>query len=293
MPPRLLPSVRSVFLSTRSTLVLLLTVAALFAVSAPARADEVRGRVLDPQDRPVAGADVLIARGTTVVATARTSTDGTFGSLVVPAGEYSISVAATGLRAAPQTLSVEAGSPSKRWTCLTLAAVSESVIVRRAGGHFAITPRTASQWSAARIPTWSNSLRVMHRAGFGVVRQASNVVTSFLRGSGSTTRSCSSTVSPELVRRLQRGASDDAGRRACGGHAGPQVRSLWRSLDRRYRTSSPDKVGRRARMGFEASGYGTTHESASVAADTRSVRAGRRSLRDRRRCAIRRSPRHA
>jgi len=152
-----------------------LTIAALIGAASPARADEVRGKVLDPQDRPVAGADVLIARGTTVVATARTSPDGTFGPIDVPAGEYSISVAATGLRATPQTLSVKSGAPVIVDVHLTLAAVSESVVVSGAQvdtplsrATDSITVISRADLEARQIQTVSEAMRFV--PGFGVVQ---------------------------------------------------------------------------------------------------------------------------
>src|SRR5689334_9232363 len=71
----------------------------LLLCSTTALANEVRGRVTDPQSKPVAGAKVLILQGTTIVATATTTTDGQFGPIdVQPApAEYDVIVTAPGL----------------------------------------------------------------------------------------------------------------------------------------------------------------------------------------------------
>ena len=94
-----------------------------------AHADVVRGRVLDPQDKPVARAQVMITRGGTVIVTATTGTDGRFGPLTVPAGDYDVIVAAPRFQAPAQHITVAAtGELDVKFT-LALAAVSESVVV--------------------------------------------------------------------------------------------------------------------------------------------------------------------
>ncbi len=101
----------------------------IFAIATAASADVVRGRVLDPQDRPVGHVQVLIVRDSTVVATATTAADGRFGPLTVPAGEYDVLVAAAGLRAPARRISVAATGVVDVDVTLALAAVSESVVV--------------------------------------------------------------------------------------------------------------------------------------------------------------------
>jgi hypothetical protein len=46
----------------------------------------------NPQDRPVAAAEVIVLRGQTVVATVRTANDGAFGPLTLPPGTYDVVV---------------------------------------------------------------------------------------------------------------------------------------------------------------------------------------------------------
>src|SRR5215204_3750378 len=75
-----------------------LWVSFLFLFATVAAADELRGRVTDPQGQPVPHATVLVLRGTVVVATVTTTAAGQFGPLTLPAGDYEIAVSAPGLR---------------------------------------------------------------------------------------------------------------------------------------------------------------------------------------------------
>lgn len=100
--------------------------------AAPAFADTVGGRVVDPDNRAVAGATVLIVSGTRVVASIKTTSDGKFGPVTVPAGEYDLLVSAPGLKAEPKTIAVKADSSIDLDVKLTLSAVSESVVVSAA-----------------------------------------------------------------------------------------------------------------------------------------------------------------
>ena len=112
-------------LALRSLAILFLTLAA----PAPAYADVIRGRVLDPQDRPVARATVLVVRTGTVIVTTVTNADGQFGPLTVPAGEYDVLVSAPGLEAPPERVSVAASGAVDVSLKLSIAARRESVVV--------------------------------------------------------------------------------------------------------------------------------------------------------------------
>lgn len=101
----------------------------VFSVVTSAFADTIKGRVTDPQSKPVAAARVLITRGTATVATVTTTSDGHFGPIAVPAGSYEVAVAAPGLRAAPKQIKVAAGSAVDLAIALDPAAVSEAVVV--------------------------------------------------------------------------------------------------------------------------------------------------------------------
>ena len=88
--------------------------------------------MVDPQDRPVALADVLVLQGTAVVTTVRTSADGRFGPVAIAAGEYEVLVAASGFRSDPKRVTVGAASAAAVDVKLTLGAVNESVVVSAA-----------------------------------------------------------------------------------------------------------------------------------------------------------------
>jgi outer membrane cobalamin receptor len=113
----------------RSASLVLLAFLLIFSTATLAHADVIRGRVLDPHDKPVARAQVLIISGGTVVVTATTGSDGRFGPLTVSAGDYDVVVAAPGLKAPAQRISVAATGDLDLTFALALAAVSESVVV--------------------------------------------------------------------------------------------------------------------------------------------------------------------
>ena len=96
-------------------------------------ADALHGRVLDPQKQPVRGAKVLVLRGNVVVLTATTASDGTFGPLQLPAGEYDLDVAAPGLGGAPRHITITSGKQTIDVTLdLVVRAMTDSVVVSAA-----------------------------------------------------------------------------------------------------------------------------------------------------------------
>lgn len=99
---------------------------------AAAAADTLQGRVTDPAGQPVAGAEVLLLRGQTIVASARTTADGHYGPLSPGPGEFDIVVVTAGLRLPPTTVTVAAGAPVTRDLRLVLTALKESVLVSAA-----------------------------------------------------------------------------------------------------------------------------------------------------------------
>lgn len=105
---------------------------AIVMFARPAFADAVRGRVVDPDDRAVAGATVLIVSGARVVESTKTDADGQYGPITVPAGTYDVLVSAPGLKADPKTIDVKPGGTITADVKLTLSAVSESVVVSAA-----------------------------------------------------------------------------------------------------------------------------------------------------------------
>jgi outer membrane cobalamin receptor len=151
--------------------------AAILAIVAasPAFADTVRGRVLDPQHRAVPAASILVVSGSAVVATARTSSDGRFGPLTLPAGRYDVIAAATGFRADPVTVVLPAPSGAVDLEItLALAAVSDAVVVSAAQVDRPLSRVTDSvtvidraELDAHQVTTVADALRAV--PGFGVI----------------------------------------------------------------------------------------------------------------------------
>lgn len=118
----LAPAALAVAITTLSTL----------AAATPAWADTIKGRVVDPADRPVAAANVIILRGSTVVAVVSTGDDGQFGPVTLAPDTYDVSVAASGLRIAPRRVTVDASSALTLDLKMSIAAVGESIVVSAA-----------------------------------------------------------------------------------------------------------------------------------------------------------------
>ena len=113
-------------------------------LAAPAAAEPVRGRVLDPEGRPVASADVLILRGSQVVAATKTLADGRFGPISLAAGDYEIVAAAPGLRSRTMPVALKAGGTIEIDLTLAVTAVHESVLVSAAQVEQPLTRATDS-----------------------------------------------------------------------------------------------------------------------------------------------------
>ncbi len=111
---------------------LLLAVLAIATFATSAFAGPVTGRVVDPDNRAVANATVLIVSGTRIVASTKTMGDGKFGPIAVPAGEYDVLVSAPGLKAEPRTITMKGDSAIDLDLKLALSAVAESVVVSAA-----------------------------------------------------------------------------------------------------------------------------------------------------------------
>jgi outer membrane cobalamin receptor len=110
----------------------LLVCGAFLLLPSRALADTLRGRVLDPTDRPVAAARVVVLRGQTVVATVDTQADGRFGPVTLAPGAYEVILAAPGLRLAPTAVTIAPDSALDLDLRPVLAAVGESVVVSAA-----------------------------------------------------------------------------------------------------------------------------------------------------------------
>jgi outer membrane cobalamin receptor len=163
MRTRTTGDVRRLIVSSVVTVVLVFLIAV-----ASAAAETLQGRVLDPAGRPVASAEVLLLRGQTVAASARTTADGRYGPVTVAPGRYDVVVVAPGLRLAPMAVDITTGSAVTRDLRLTLAALQESVIVsaahvdtttsRSASSTSVITRRELEQLQASSL---MDALRVV------------------------------------------------------------------------------------------------------------------------------------
>jgi outer membrane cobalamin receptor len=148
----------------------------LALAAAPAFAQAVRGRVVDPETRAVASAVVLIVKGTQVVTTTRTAADGTFGPVTVAPGEYEVIVGAPGWRADPKRVTVTADGVADVEVGLAIGAVSESVVVSAAQVELPLSRATDSvtvieqqELRTLQVETVSQAMRFV--PGFGVVQQ--------------------------------------------------------------------------------------------------------------------------
>ena len=137
-------------------------------------ADTLRGRVVDPDKRPVAGVDVIILRGDAIVATVKTAADGRYGPITLPPGAYEILVATPGLRALPTHVSLEKGAALEVDVPLTLSAVQESVVVSASQVDTPLSRVTDSvtvidraELDVKHTDTVADALRLV--PGFGVV----------------------------------------------------------------------------------------------------------------------------
>lgn len=158
---------------TVRTLLTIAVVSLVLFTAAPALAQSLSGRVIDPQQRPVASAEVIVLRGSAVVSSVRTDVDGRFGPIAVPAGDYDVIVSARGLRGAPQRVTV--GTSAVDLTlALTIAAVTESVVVSAAQIESSLSRVTDSvtvidraELDARQTETVADALRLV--PGFAVV----------------------------------------------------------------------------------------------------------------------------
>jgi outer membrane cobalamin receptor len=104
----------------------------LVAAAGLAAGDELRGRAVDPNNRPIAGAEVLVMRGAAVVGRAMTDERGEFQLGDLPAEDLEVTASRDGLRAA--AVRITPGKAERNDVTLTLrvSAIEESVVVSAA-----------------------------------------------------------------------------------------------------------------------------------------------------------------
>ena len=136
----------------------------LLLISTAAFAQSVRGKVVDPDKRPVADAKVLILHGDAVVASATTESDGEYGPVPVSAGYYEVTAAAPGLGTPAKSVSVKPRANGREPRALALSAVE---IRRRLGrrGEVPLSRTTESVTVKARglDPRRRTALRTLRR----------------------------------------------------------------------------------------------------------------------------------
>ena len=127
-----MPTRTSVRVRLRIASILILIAFAMFGRALPANADVVRGRAVDPQARPVAGANVAVLQGPTVILCARTRADGQFGPFDLPSGEYDVIVYADGLQSPITHLKTSGPSPTTVEIALDVRAIHDEIVVSAA-----------------------------------------------------------------------------------------------------------------------------------------------------------------
>ena len=147
---------------------LFISIVALASIllATPSFAGSVSGRVVDPDNRPVASARVLLLAGNTTVRSAETNARGEFTLAAPDSGRYELRAAVEGFRAEPI---VYDGTPNPRdigVVNLTVSAVSETLVV--SASHVE-TPRSqvtsavsiipASELRERQVTTMSDALR--------------------------------------------------------------------------------------------------------------------------------------
>src|SRR5262249_39759243 len=116
----------------RISAILFLTAFVLTALARPANADTLRGRAVDPHARAIAGANVAVLQGPTVILCAKTRADGQFGPFDLPTGEYDVIVYADGLQSPATHVKVNPQSPTSVDIALAVRAVHDTIVVSAA-----------------------------------------------------------------------------------------------------------------------------------------------------------------
>jgi outer membrane cobalamin receptor len=98
-------------------------------VAGTAFAGPINGRVVDPDNRPVPAARVLLVSGGSSLRTSATDARGEFSMLAPDTGRYELRVAVDGFRAEPVAYEATPASRDVGSIALTVSAVSESLVV--------------------------------------------------------------------------------------------------------------------------------------------------------------------
>ena len=107
---------------------LVLSFVILHSLAALAGSSSLSGRVVDPNSRPVAGAEVIVSGPTAAPLRTRTSADGRFEVATLEVGRYTVVVTAPGLVGDAQSIDV-ATTPVQLNVTLRLSALNETLVV--------------------------------------------------------------------------------------------------------------------------------------------------------------------
>ncbi|MGE0464574.1 MAG: TonB-dependent receptor [Vicinamibacterales bacterium] len=101
------------------------------SIAAPALAQDamLRGRIVDPDGRPVAGATIVVAGPTASPRSTTSDAAGAFEVTPLPSGRYTVQASAPGLNAPARDVTLGPGSPVEVELALRLAAVDERLVV--------------------------------------------------------------------------------------------------------------------------------------------------------------------
>ena len=177
-------------LATAGRLVLWLA-CGLFAARG-ASAATLRGRVADPNGRPVMGARVVVADAIGTAADRTTDANGDFSVEYIAAGRYEIRVLADGLQADPITITLTTDETREVRVPLRVSALTESIVVSAAQidvplsrAADSVTVITAADLRSHQIETVADALRLV--PGLAVVRSGGRgaITSLFPRGGAS------------------------------------------------------------------------------------------------------------
>jgi outer membrane cobalamin receptor len=101
------------------------------SISAAALASGINGRIVDPDGRPVANAEIIVSGSTAAPLRARSDADGRFDVAGLAAGRYTIIATAPGLISDAQAIDV-ADAPATLDIALRISALTETLVVSAA-----------------------------------------------------------------------------------------------------------------------------------------------------------------
>ncbi|MGE5362473.1 MAG: TonB-dependent receptor [Bacteroidales bacterium] len=147
------------------------------------------GTVVDPDGRPVAGAEVLLTNAASVAFRTRTDPEGRYELTHLPAGRYEVTVALEGFRADPRTVAVDGDEARGIDLRLHVAAVSESVVVSASQldvplSHVAESATVISRrdMTARQMETVADALRLVPGIEVAMNGGRGSVTSLFARG---------------------------------------------------------------------------------------------------------------